>query len=144
MPLTALRARLGRLARSFACGGIATAVDLGVLMFLVAACRLDPRAASWPALAVGAVVAFFGNRHLVFRADAQSLPRQLAGYLAVEAGALVLNGVLYHATLTLLPIPHGAYATVRLVTGNVVYLGYSYPLWHWVFRGENLGIVPVR
>jgi hypothetical protein len=36
--------------------------------------------------------------------------------------------------MRLVPEGHGVFLLVRIVTTNVVWLAYSFPLWHFVFR----------
>ena len=124
-----------RVLRALLAGGAATLADLAVLALLVTACGLAPRVASIPALLVGGVVNFLGNRHFAFRASHGSLARQAALYAVVELAALAANGLLFDVVMRLLP--HGlawAYVPVRLVTSHVVFLAWSYPLWRLVFR----------
>ncbi len=124
-----------RVLRALLAGGAATLADIAVLAMLVSACGLAPRLASIPALLVGGVVNFVGNRHFAFRASQGSLARQAVLYAAVELAALAANGVLFDVVMSLLP--HGlawAYVPVRLVTSHLVFLAWSYPLWRLVFR----------
>ncbi len=109
-------------------------VDLGVLALLVSAAHLPASVASVPALLAGGLANFFANRHFAFRARKGPLLRQLALYAVVESGALLLNGLLFEAALRLFPQASGAYMGLRLVTSHLVFLGYSYPLWHRVFH----------
>lgn len=104
-----------------------------MLFVLVAAFRVDPRLASAPALVAGGVANFFLNRHFAFRARRGHLGKQAVGYTVVEIAALVLNGVLYDLVLRLVPHAAAWYWALRLVTTNVVFLGFSYPLWRRVF-----------
>lgn len=123
-----------RFLRSLLAGGLATLVDLGVLALLVSGLHLAPRVANGPALLAGAVVAFFGNRHFAFRAGGGRLGRQALLFAIVELVALGLNGVLFDTVLRAVPAATHAYAVVRLVTTNLVYLAFSYPMWRFVFR----------
>jgi len=115
-------------------GLIATGVDLATLSLLVAVGHWRPRAASLPALLVGGIVNFVGNRDYVFRARAGSVVKQVLGYTMVELGALALNGTLYDTVLRLIPEAGQVFWLVRLFTTNIVFLGWSYPLWGWVFH----------
>lgn len=127
-----------RVLRALLAGGAATLADLAVLALLVTACGLAPRVASIPALLVGGVVNFLGNRHFAFRASHGSLARQAVLYAVVELAALAANGLLFDVVMRLLP--HGlawAYVPVRLVTSHVVFLAWSYPLWRLVFRAPR-------
>jgi putative flippase GtrA len=129
------REKIFELLRSLLAGGAATLSDLAVLTFLVTALHWSPRDANVPALLVGGVVNFFGNRHFAFRATG-ALHRHVIGYTLVEIVALALNGILYDAFLRAVPGSAHLYWLVRLATSNVVFLCWSYPLWRRVFRVE--------
>lgn len=126
--------RLFELARAGLAGAAATLSDLATLALLVSVLHVDARVANVPALIVGGVVNFVGNRHFAFRAARGSLARQALLYTAVEVVALALNGLLYDASLALVPGARGAYWLVRLATSHLVFLCWSYPLWRRVFR----------
>lgn len=126
-----------KLLRSLLGGGAATIADLLVLTLLVAA-HVDPRVANVPALLVGGVVQFVANRRFAFRADGDPLAPQLAGFVVVEGVALALNGVLFDLVMRRFAA-HPAQAEtwaipVRLATSHLVFLAWSFPLWHLVFR----------
>jgi putative flippase GtrA len=124
-----------RVLRALLAGGAATLADVAVLALLVSAFGLAPRFASIPALVVGGVVNFLGNRHFAFRATSGSLAKQAVLYAVVELAALAANGVLFDVVMRLLPPGLAwAYVPVRLVTSHVVFLAWSYPLWRLVFR----------
>jgi len=132
------REKLFELVRSLVAGGAATLADLAVLTLLVTGAHWLPREANLPALLVGGVVNFFGNRNFAFRAhgDRASLHKHVVGYALVEIVALALNGVLYDVFLRAVPGAAHLYWLVRLATSNVVFLCWSYPLWRRVFRME--------
>jgi putative flippase GtrA len=124
-----------RVVRALLAGGAATLADLAVLALLVSVVGLAPRVASIPALVIGGVVNFLGNRHFAFRATSGSLAKQAVLYTIVEIAALAANGVLFDVVMRLLPHELAwAYVPVRLVTSHVVFLAWSYPLWRFVFR----------
>ncbi len=116
----------------------ATAADIATLALLVSVLHVDAQLASVPALVVGGVVNFVGNRHFAFRAQAGHVGKQAAGYTAVELVALALNGLLYDTVLRLVPGARALYWLVRLATSHAVFLGWSYPLWGRVFRVRPL------
>jgi putative flippase GtrA len=126
--------RLMRLVRSAAAGLAATGADLATLSLLVIGAHWAPRSANVPALLVGGVVNFAGNRVYAFHARGGNAALQAAGFAAVEIAALALNGVLYDAVLRAIPAVASIFWLVRLLTTNVVFLFWSYPLWHKVFR----------
>jgi len=126
-----------RLLRSGFAGAGASLADLGVLTALVQLVGLTPRAASVPALITGGVVMFFGQKYLAFRTSGQSMGRELLLFTAVQAGGLVLTGLLFDQVLRFMPSLGAYYVIVRLVTTNLVWLFYSFPLWHWVFRAPK-------
>jgi putative flippase GtrA len=120
--------------RASLAGGAATACDLACLFVLTAGVGISPRAASIPALLVGGVVNFFANRHFAFRAAAAPATKQAAGYIAVEACALLLNALVYDTAIRLMPFAAEHYAIMRVAAGSMVFLCWSYPLWRIVFR----------
>jgi putative flippase GtrA len=85
-------------------------------------------------LIAGGIVSFVGNRHFVFRAGRGSLARQLALFVVVEIGALALNGVFYDVAMRIFHTHPAFYVPIRLATTNLVFLLFSFPLWHLVFR----------
>jgi putative flippase GtrA len=127
-----------QLLRAGIAGIAATAADLATLALLVSALHVDARLANVPALVVGGIVNFLGNRHFAFRAQAGHVGKQAVGYTAVELVALALNGLLYDTVLRLVPGARPLYWLVRLATSNAVFLGWSYPLWGRVFRVRQL------
>ncbi len=134
--------KLLRLARAGIAGVAATLVDVGTLAALVSLLHWDPRAASFPALALGGVANFVGNRHFAFRAREGSLARQAALYTIVEVLALAFNALLYDAVLRAFPAARPAYWLVRLATSHLVFLAWSYPLWNRVFRVRPISPSP--
>jgi len=125
--------RVLRFLRAGLAGAAATLVDLGVLAVLVSGLHVDARAASIPALVLGGVANFIGNRHFAFRAQGGSLGRQAVLYTVVEVAALVMNGLLYDLALRVIPNAPHAYVLVRICTSHIVFLCWSYPLWRRVF-----------
>jgi putative flippase GtrA len=101
--------------------------------------HVDARVANVPALVVGGIVNFIGNRHFAFRAKAGHLGKQAVGYTAVELVALAMNGFLYESVLRTAPQTAHLYWLVRLVTSHVVFLTWSYPMWRLVFRVRRDG-----
>ena len=131
--MTVMWTKVLTLLRAGVAGLTATAADLATLAVLVSVLHVDARLASVPALVVGGVVNFLGNRHFAFRAKDGNVGKQAAGYTAVEIVALALNGLLYDTVLRLVPGARAAYWMVRLATSHAVFLGWSYPLWRRVF-----------
>jgi putative flippase GtrA len=132
-----LAKKITRLLRAGIAGVAATASDLGALALLVSVLHVDARVANVPALLVGGLVNFLGNRHFAFRAKDGNLGKQVAGYTVVELVALGLNGVLYDAVLRADPHAAHLYWLVRLATSHLVFLLWSYPLWRRVFRTQE-------
>jgi putative flippase GtrA len=127
---------IGRLFRSAVAGGLATLVDLGVLTGLVALAGLTPRAASITALVAGGVAAFVTQKRYAFRAPGGRIVRQAVQFAVVQIGSTILTGLLFDLVLRFLPRLSASYVIVRLVTSNLVWLGFSFPLWHFVFRSS--------
>ena len=126
-------ARFATFARSALTGGAATLADLAVLALATGALHASPKAANVPALLVGAVVQFFGNKRFAFRARGGDPRRQAALFLATEAVALTLNAALYHAIASLVPLVPATAVLARAITTHLVFLLWSYPVWKRVF-----------
>lgn len=126
-----------RAVRSGFAGLLATLADLATLALLVQGAGLDPRLASVPALLVGNLAMFFAQRSIAFRARGGSMRTELVRFALVQLGGFALTAVLYDLALKLVPGAKDAYVLTRLVVTNLVWLGYSFPLWHWVFRAEK-------
>lgn len=124
---------LGDLLRSLLAGGAATLSDLFTLTVAVHAFHLAPRVASVPALVVGGVVNFYGNRTFAFRATSGALRRQAILYAITELIALGLNGMSFDAVMRALSPSGIGVMIARLVTQNAVFLLWSYPVWRRVF-----------
>ena len=125
--------RLRRFAKSLLVGGVATIADFAALTGLIELAHLRETVANVPALCVGAIVQFIGCRHLVFQAARGHLGKQLLGFAIVELATLGLNGVAFHLLVTLADAP---YWLARPVGTFVVFVGFSYPLWKWVFKSS--------
>jgi putative flippase GtrA len=130
-PIPALAARL---LRSAGAGAAATLVDLAFLTGLVSLAGVSPRAASVPALVLGNVVTFFGQKYFAFHAEGAHAASQALSFVLVEGGGFVLNLALFELILRSIPAAMSHYALARLLTTNSVWLVYSFPLWHLVFR----------
>lgn len=131
------RRRAAVFTTSAAVGISATVVDW---LVLVAAVRggVSERWAIVPAFLAGLVVQFFGNQRFTFRAHLTESPavlrRQVLRFILVEMGTLVITAIVYNAFREWAGID---YRIARLLSATVVYLGFSLPMWHWVFaRGD--------
>lgn len=133
---------VARTLRSLIAGAGATFADLLVLALLTA-CGLSARAASLPALLVGGAVNFVGNRSFAFRAKGH-LARHALLFVLVEAGTLALNALVFEVALRSLPVAHNHYLITRLLVSNVVFMGFSYPLWTRVFAPKRAPLAKLR
>jgi putative flippase GtrA len=127
---------LFRLARSGAAGLLATVADLGTLTVLVSVLGVSPRIANVPALVVGSVVMFFGQKYFAFQARGGRVDREVGTFALVQVVGLVLNAALFDVAMRI-PGASNLYVVVRLVTNNLVWLFYSFPLWHFVFKNSR-------
>ena len=125
------RPLLQRFVSAVGVGGLATLADFLLLVLFVEVGGVSPEAASLPALALGAVVQFVGCRELVFRHQDRSALAVIGPFVLVELVTLGLNALLFVGLVRLVPLP---YPILRLVTTFVVFVGFSFPAWHWVFR----------
>ena len=125
---------LGRLLRSGGAGALAAGTDLLTLTLLVQMLGVAPRLASIPALTLGAIVMFFGQKYLAFQTSGKPSARELGLFSLVQLGGLALTALLFDRALHASPVLARHYVATRLVVTNLVWLGYSFPLWHFVFK----------
>jgi putative flippase GtrA len=123
---------VARLVRSGGAGALAAATDLATLTALVRLGQVSPRVASIPALTLGAVVMFFGQKYLAFQSTKRPSGREVTLFTLVQLGGLALTALFYDLAVRL-PAARAHYVLARLVVTNLVWLGYSFPLWHFVF-----------
>ena len=95
---------------------------------------MSARAANLPALLAGGLVNFHGNRAFAFRATHGSLQKQATLFVLAELVTLGLNGVLYDFAMRAAPAGAISALVVRLVVQNIVFVGWSFPVWRRVFR----------
>lgn len=129
-----LWARILTFARSLLAGAAATFADMAVLALAVGALGLSARLANLPALLVGAIVQFFGNRHFAFRATAGRLDRQLGWFAATELVALALNGLLFELVASRITLTATLAVGLRALIGFAVFICWSHPLWRRIFH----------
>jgi len=120
--------------RSGGAGALAAGTDLGTLTLLVQVFGVPPRAASVPALALGAIVMFFGQKYLAFQSSGKPSLREMLLFALVQLGGFALTAFLFDLLLRLVPLAAEHYVVSRLIVTNLVWLAYSFPLWHFVFR----------
>jgi putative flippase GtrA len=126
------------LLRSGGAGALAAGTDLATLTLLVRGFGLSPRAASVPALTLGAIVMFFGQKYLAFQSAGKPNLRELTLFALVQLGGFGLTALLFDLAMRLVPLSAEHYVISRMIVTNVVWLGYSFPLWHFVFRKPSV------
>lgn len=125
-----------RFLKSSLVGIIATIVDVTLLMLGLRVLGLNPYLAKTIALAGGVSTQFLGNRRFAFQATTGKLRRQLQWFVIVEAIAFVATVFVFRGLLALgrhLNVPL-ADLGANLLSGSIVYFGFSYPLWKRVFQ----------
>lgn len=132
-----LRAQVKRLSKSGVVGGAASIVDLILLTVLVQWFSFTPSQANAPALLCGLLIQFLGNRIFVFEATQAKAGPQFIGFLLSEAVAFGLNIACFEWLLRLTVPLHLHYTLVRVLGTFSVYIGFSYPVWHWVFTPDS-------
>ncbi len=124
--------RFWLLFRSAAVGLVATACDLGSLMLLIYVCGFSKRGANIPSLLPGLLVQFIGNKFFAFEDRSRAIVKQGTLFFAIEIVAFALNVLLFDVLVEMTQLHEIA---VRLVGTNIVYLGFSFPMWNYfVFR----------
>jgi len=125
-----------RLVRSGGAGALAAGTDLATLTALSELAGVSPRIASVPALTLGTIVMFFAQKYLAFQSRAAPSGRELVLFALVQAGGYGLTLLGYDAALRFVPWLGGHYVVARMIVTNLVWLAYSFPLWHYVFRAR--------
>ena len=131
-----VREVLFRLARSAGAGAVATVVDLASITILVELLHVSKRAANVPALTLGAITMFVGQKYFAFRA-AGDVKKEIAFFAAVQVGGFVLNAFFFDLAMRSSALAAQYYLITRMAVGNVVWLGYSFPMWHLVFKPRD-------
>lgn len=124
----------GTLKRSAVVGVAASLADLVMLALLVHGLAVAPAWANVPALSLGLVIQFVGNKLWAFQdrtSDPAQLARQGSAFLAVEVIAFLLNAALFHLLSPLWGVPP---LVARVIASAAVYFGFSYHLWARIFR----------
>jgi putative flippase GtrA len=122
------------LTRSALVGLVATGLDFLVLIILVSGLGLLPRIASLPALSLGIVAQFVGNKWIAFRDPSRDLFRQVTCFLAVELLGFVCNAVCFDRLLVFTHLP---YVVCRALSTSIVYFGICLPLWSRLFSNAS-------
>jgi len=102
---------------------------------------LSPHVANVPALLLGSLVMFFGLKRFAFRDRGGSVRREVALFTVVQLVGIVLSALVFDALLRF-PLAERWYVGARLAANNVVWLGFSFPAWHWVFRARQESDAP--
>jgi putative flippase GtrA len=128
-----------RFAKTAIVGGTATALDLLLLVVLVDGHVLTPEQANFPSLFAGSAVQFLGNRYWVFQAQDRPWGRQLLGFAIAEGISFGLNWLGFD-----LLVKHTAiyYPLARPLSVAIVFFGFSYPVWKWIFRAKQTALTP--
>ncbi|MCC6574829.1 MAG: GtrA family protein [Planctomycetes bacterium] len=127
-----------RFLRNALTGGIATAVLYAVYLPMVWALGDEWNvSAGRSGLIAGAVVQFLGCRYFVFRAAHGALRRQVIGFILAELVTLGANVLVLHLAQTLLPDGIRTSKFIPLATTCAVFVFFSYPVWHWVFKAPH-------
>ncbi|MCA8912487.1 MAG: GtrA family protein [Planctomycetes bacterium] len=137
-----ITAHVRRFLRNCLTGGIATAIYFAVYLPLFYWTPLSQSLADNAGLAVGAGVQFVGARYFVFRARQGALHKQIGGFVLAEIATLGMNMLLLFLGRRLLPKSVGESDLLVLVTSFVVFAGFSYPVWHLVFRKPKQKAAP--
>ncbi|MFO0751650.1 MAG: GtrA family protein, partial [Myxococcota bacterium] len=123
-PTTA--AKKSPMARSAVVGLVASLADMLVLGLLVEVLHMPKAWANVPALSLGLLVQFVGNKYFAFNDRSRDVVRQGSLFLAIEVVAFALNAGLFHLLGVVVGWP---WWLARGLASAAVYFGFSYPLW---------------
>jgi putative flippase GtrA len=130
-PWRCWRHRAWTLWRSMQVGVLAGLADLLSLYVLVAWVGLAKEQANIPRLLPGLLIMFVGNKYFAFEDRSPAVVRQGSLFVLVEMGAFLLNLLVYHLLVTLTPLH---YLLAGMLGTFLVYVGFSFPLWTFIFR----------
>ena len=116
--------------RSGSIGIAATLADVIALSLLVEVAGFEPRVANVPALLVGVLIQFLGNKLFAFADRSNAWARQGVMFALVECGALALNTIFFDIVVASGVVP---YLVARFLVQGIVYFGFSMPLWSRIF-----------
>jgi putative flippase GtrA len=125
------QARVRTLLRSWFVGGLATIPHLLSLWLLVDFFGVDKQLANPPALIIGLTIQFFGNKYFAFEDHSPRLLHQGSLFVLVEIGAFVLNLATFALLVALFDMH---WLPAMLIGTAVVYQGFSFPLWGYIFK----------
>lgn len=135
-PLVALRSLLKfKLSKSLIVGAVATGARAAALVVLVQGIGINDQVSNVASLMLGSVIQFFGNRNVAFKSKG-SIKLQTVIFAGGELASLGLNAAGYHLLITKTSMNY--IIASQLVTG-VVFFGFSYPLWRFIFSGKRFG-----
>jgi putative flippase GtrA len=120
--------------RSACVGALATITDLVALTLLTSVVGLHVRVASAPALVLGVVVQFVGNKLFAFRDRDSRWATQAIRFVCVEVLGFIANLALFDGIVRVVVLPP---VVVRLITTSVVYFCVCLPLWGRVFSNKR-------
>jgi putative flippase GtrA len=127
-----------RLVRSGGAGSLATVADMGSLWVMVSCFGVGAIPARVPALVFGSIVMFLGNKYFVFQhRSAHNLARETILFAVVQAIGIALTNWLFRTLLGLHASFAQHYVLVGLVANNLTWLGYFFPMWHFVFKVQE-------
>jgi putative flippase GtrA len=129
---------ISTLSRSAAVGLVATGLDFLVLIALASVFGVPPRIASLPALSLGILAQFIGNKWIAFRDSSGNWGRQAVCFLAIEALGFACNALCFDRLLVLTHLP---YVVCRALSTSLVYFCVCLPLWSRLFSAtpQNQG-----
>jgi putative flippase GtrA len=122
------------LRRSAVIGLLATLADMALIALFVHGLAVSPAIANVPALSVGLLIQFWGNKRYAFGDDSPTSSRQASAFLAVEAVAFALNVMFFHILAVGLEVTP---LLSRAIASALVYFAFSYRLWQIIFRPQS-------
>lgn len=119
------------LRKSAVVGLLATLADMALIALFVHGLALSPAIANVPALSLGLLIQFWGNKRYAFEDKSPVSARQTTAFLVVEAVAFALNAVFFHVLAVGFEVTP---LLSRALASAFVYFAFSYRLWQIIFR----------
>ncbi len=124
----------GTFRRSALVGALVITLDLLFLGVLVEDLGVSAARANLPALGLGLLAMFVGNKYFAFRDHSDRLASQGLAFLLVAAAAVLCNAAIFHL---IGPVGGASWAVARAVASTLTYFGLVYRFCGQIFHATD-------
>jgi putative flippase GtrA len=124
----------GTFRRSAVVGALVITLDVLLLGVLVEDFGVTAARANLPALGLGLLAMFFGNKYFAFRDHSDRVASQGFAFLLVAAAAVASNAALFHL---IGPVAGASWPVARAVASTLTYFGLVYRFCGQIFHATD-------